>query len=69
MGLLILKSVINMKKLNDLELENVLGGNSSIINSSIINAVVNVIKLLEEGGVKFGSAIRRISEGNLCPLD
>lgn len=58
-----------MKKLDDSELEEILGGNSTTISSSVINAVVNVIKLLEEGGIKFGSAIRRIGEGNLCPLD
>ena len=58
-----------MKELNDKELEKVLGGNSTTISSSVINAVVNVIKLLEEGGIKVGSAIRRIGEGNLCPLD
>ena len=58
-----------MKELNDNELEKVLGGNSTTISSSVINAVVNVIKLLEEGGIKVGSAIRRIGEGNLCPLD
>ena len=69
MGLLILRSAIKMKKLNDNELEKILGGDSTTISSSVINAVVNVIKLLEESGVKFGSAIRRIGEGNLCPLD
>ena len=58
-----------MKKLDDSELEEILGGNSTTISSSVINAVINVIKLLEEGGVKIGSAIRRIGEGNLCPLD
>ena len=58
-----------MKELNDKELEEVLGGNSTTISSSVINAIVNVVKLLEEGGIKVGSAIRRIGEGNLCPLD
>lgn len=58
-----------MRKLNDKELEKVLGGDSTSISSSVINAIVNVVKLLEEGGIKFGSAIRRIGEGNLCPLE
>ena len=58
-----------MKKLNDEELEKVLGGSSTIITSSIINSIINVIRLLEEGGYKFGSGVRRLSEGNLCPLE
>ena len=69
MALLILRNVISMRKLNNNELEKVLGGNSTIISSSVINAIVNVVKLLEEGGIKVGSAIRRIGEGNLCPLE
>ena len=58
-----------MNRLKDNELENILGGTSTTITSSMINAVINVVKLLEEGGYKFGSAIRRISEGSLCPLE
>ena len=58
-----------MKKLNDNELEKVLGGNSTTISSTFINAVVNVVKLLEDVGIKVGFAIRRIGEGNLCPLE
>ena len=69
MALLILRNVISMRKLNNNELEKVLGGNSTIISSSVINAIINVVKILEEGGIKVGSAIRRIGEGNLCPLE
>lgn len=69
MALLILRNVISMRKLNNNELEKVLGGNSTTISSSVINAIINVVKILEEGGIKVGSAIRRIGEGNLCPLE
>ena len=69
MALLILRNVISMRKLNNNELEKVLGGNSTTISSSVINSIINVVKILEEGGIKVGSAIRRIGEGNLCPLE
>ena len=58
-----------MKKIEEKELDNIYGGTTSSISSSMINAVVNVVKLLEEGGIKVGSSIRRLSEGHLCPLE
>ena len=58
-----------MKKIDETELDNIKGGTNSTITSSMINAIVNVVELLEESGYRFGSAIRRLSEGNLCPLD
>lgn len=55
-----------MKKVDNYELDCVIGGDS--ISGTVINAFTNVIKLLMEAGRSFGSAIRRVSEGNLCPL-
>ena len=56
-----------MKKINCEELDSVLGGDS--ISGTVINAFANVIKLLMDAGKSVGSAIRRVAEGNLCPLD
>ncbi len=39
------------------------------ISGPIINAVVAVIKVLQEAGYGLGSGIRRIAEGNICPLE
>ena len=58
-----------MKKIDETELDNIKGGTNSTITSSMINAIVNVVELLEESGYRIGSAIRRLSEGKLCPLD
>lgn len=55
-----------MKPIKDEELENIKGGTS--ISGTIINALVNVIKELKAAGYSFGSGIRRIAEGNVCPL-
>lgn len=56
-----------MKKVDVYELDCVVGGDS--ISGTVINAFTNVIKLLMDAGRSFGSAIRRVSEGNLCPLE
>ncbi len=56
-----------MKKVDNLELDCVVGGDS--ISGTVINAFANVIKLLMDAGKSVGSAIRRVAEGNLCPLD
>lgn len=57
-----------MKRINNNELDTIKGGNTTI-TGPIINAIVNVIKVLQEAGFEFGSGIRRISEHNLCPLE
>ena len=57
-----------MKKIEEEKLENIKGGNTSI-TGPIINAFVNIIKVIQEAGQAFGSGIRRISEDNLCPLE
>ena len=58
-----------MSRLDNDRLVNIKGGTTGTVSSSIINAFTNVIKVLYEAGQSFGSAIRRIAEGNLCPLD
>lgn len=55
-----------MSKVEDRELEKVLGGTS--LSGTIINAITNFTKLLYEVGHDFGSAIRRIGTGNMCPM-
>lgn len=57
-----------MKKIKEEELETINGGNTTV-SGPIINAVVNVIRVLKEAGYSLGSGIRRIGEGNLCPLE
>lgn len=57
-----------MKKIEEKELEEILGGNTSI-SGPIINAITNVIKLLKDAGYSLGSGLRRISENSLCPLE
>lgn len=55
-----------MKTVNLDELDSIVGGDS--ISGTVINAFTNVIELLMDAGRSFGSAIRRMAEGNLCPL-
>ena len=55
-----------MKPISEQELESIKGGTS--ISGTIINALVNVIKELKAAGYSFGSGIRRLAEGNVCPL-
>lgn len=57
-----------MRNLTDKEAEVVFGG-SSTISGTVINAFVNVIKLVYEAGKGLGSAIRRLSEEKMCPLE
>ena len=57
-----------MKKIKEERLDTICGGTTSV-SGPIINAVVNVIRVLKEAGYSLGSGIRRISENNLCPLE
>ena len=57
-----------MKEIKKEDLDIISGGNVSI-SGPIINAVVNVIKVLKDAVYQLGSCIRRISENNLCPLE
>ena len=57
-----------MKRVKDEKLDNIIGGTSGILTAPIINALVNVIKLLSGAGYDVGSSVRRIATGNICPL-
>ncbi|MBQ2640318.1 MAG: hypothetical protein IJF92_06145 [Bacilli bacterium] len=57
-----------MKKIKGNDLEKICGGTTTI-SSAVVNAFTNIIKLLLEAGHDTGSAVRRIGEGNLCPLE
>ena len=57
-----------MKKVDRAALTEITGGTSTVVNGSFVNAFVNVIKLLMEAGSSVGSSIRRIAEGEVCPL-
>lgn len=57
-----------MKRVNNESLVEITGGTSTVINGSFVNAFVNVIKLLMDAGNSVGSSIRRIAEGEVCPL-
>ena len=58
-----------MNKIENDELDKISGGNISTISGPIINAIVNIINVLEDAGYAFGSGIRRIIENKICPLD
>ncbi len=55
-----------MKEVTTDELNKITGGTD--ISASIINAFVNVIKLLIDAGENVGSSIRRVATNNICPL-
>ena len=56
-----------MNRIDDCKLETIVGGAS--ISGTILNAFTNIIRILYEAGSGVGSAIRRLSENNLCPLE
>lgn len=56
-----------MSKLDNDKLENIVGGGSTI-TGTILNAFTNIIRILYDAGEGVGSAIRRLSENELCPL-
>jgi len=56
-----------MKKItNQEELTEITGGG---LTATVINAIVNVIKVIKDAGYSLGSGIRRISEDKICPLE
>ncbi len=57
-----------MKEINDKQLDNIRGGNTTV-TGPIISGLVSIIKILKDAGYALGSGIRRIGEGNLCPLE
>lgn len=56
-----------MIKKSDLELKDVRGGMS--ITGTIVNSFVSLIELLYDAGKSTGSSIRRLFDGNMCPLE
>ncbi len=57
-----------MERINDENLNKISGGDASYITGPIITAVVSVIKVIQEAGYNLGSGMRRIVEGEMCPL-
>lgn len=57
-----------MSRLDNSQLAKIRGG-ADTVSSAVINAFTNVIKVLFDAGHSVGSAIRRISEDSLCPLE
>lgn len=57
-----------MREIEHSNLNEIYGGSASI-SATVINALVNVIKVLKDAGYSLGSGIRRISENNICPLE
>ena len=57
-----------MEKIDDAKMCAITGGDSGYVSGPIINAVVAVIKVLQEAGYNLGSGMRRIVEGEMCPL-
>ena len=58
-----------MNKINNDELDRIKGGSLESVSGPIINAIVNIINVLEQAGFDFGSGIRRIVENKTCPLE
>lgn len=57
-----------MNKIMNEKLDLIIGG-SSDLTAPIVNAFVNVIKILIDVGKGLGSSIRHIAENNICPLN
>ena len=57
-----------MKKIEEQELEKVIGGTNTYITGPIIEAFVSVIEFIYQTGEKVGSSIRRMSEDSMCPI-
>ena len=55
-----------MDRVDDAFLDNVVGG--STVSGTLMNAFTSIVKFIYEVGEGIGSSIRRISEGDLCPL-
>lgn len=57
-----------MKDIADEKLDVICGGGTTI-TGTLMNGVVDVIKVLYEAGCAVGSSIRRIIDKDLCPID
>lgn len=56
-----------MKRLTSQELKEIKGGAS--ITGSLLNAFVDILKVLLDAGRGVGSGIRRATSDSLCPTD
>lgn len=56
-----------MREIEEKKLEQINGGTT--VTATMVNAIMNVIKIIKETGYSLGSGIRRISENNICPLE
>lgn len=56
-----------MSKIDEHELEEIYGGSTSI-TGTMVNSLLNVIKVLYDAGHAFGSSARRIKENELCSI-
>ncbi len=54
-----------MKKIENLD--EVIGGTT--LSGTLINSFTSIIRVLMDAGRSVGSAIRRISENKVCPLE
>ena len=54
-------------QLNEIELRNIVGGNTTI-SSAFINSISKAIESILELGRSLGSAVRRITSSNVCPF-
>ena len=57
-----------MDKLEEKELSQISGGDSSFVSGPIISAIVSIIRLIRDAGYDLGSGVRRISENEICPI-
>lgn len=57
-----------MTEIDNQKLEQITGGDS-YVTGPVINAVVNIIKLIKEAGYDLGSGFRRMAEDEICPLN
>ena len=55
-----------MDKVLDDKLDKIIGGSS--VSGTLLNAFTTIIKFIYEVGEGIGSSLRRIGEGDLCPL-
>lgn len=58
-----------MNIIEENKLDEIKGGQIESVTGPIINAVVNVVKLLQEAGYNIGSGVRRMVEKSICPLE
>ena len=55
-----------MKKIQEEELQNIIGGG---VTSAMINAISKAVNTIYQLGKQTGSALRRIVSGKYCPVN